>query len=158
MLGSYKSSIVTPFRPQFAYLQTGIMVTRVPKILEGGSGLRDWWRGESRRFTEGLGRWPEGEKTLKTTSWEMLKAKSQWGGTVSPLGPRMSVRAWGRLWRRGIWLRKWMGSGCLGRLCSSNHLIIKVSLQQEDRTVINIYTPNDHRNIWRKNWQNWREK
>lgn len=41
MVLMFKSSIVTPFRPQFAYLQTDMMVTRVPKISEGGSGLRD---------------------------------------------------------------------------------------------------------------------
>lgn len=37
--------------------------------------------------------------------------------------------------------------------------IVKGSLHQEDKTIINIYTPNNTApNIWNKNWQNWREK
>lgn len=35
-----------------------------------------------------------------------------------------------------------------------HYILIKVSIQREDRTVINIYIPNDHQNIWSKNWQN----
>ena len=50
-------------------------------------------RGDSRRVSgDGLR-----AKTLETTSREMLKEKSQWGGTPSPLRPDIRVRARERL-------------------------------------------------------------
>ena len=34
-------------------------------------------------------------------------------------------------------------------------MLMKDWIQQEDITIINIYSPNrDHQNIWSKNWQN----